>query len=663
MPLDDKELDERDQALMTEIETTFAEISLSPAQRARLHHRFRQTVTRQSGSGDSINWLGEESLDGPSKPSGPSPTAPRSDRRAGLTHGLGRAAVAAVLLLFLVGVLVARSLIPHGHSSRPGADGPAVSTVYAVQSETSSEQLLPLDPSTLKPQAGGPIQLSASDWAVSGDGSTVVTIDFEQGSTYIVVRSGFRGAERARFKSPVQGLLQPLQLNQDGSRLLVERQMDPSQWGVIDTSSGELLMSFQTGGISFGFSTPMLAEDVRLSPDGKHVYRFIFNNRVNATGSSALRIDVYDVATGQQTGTLSLPEVQVGTWAVSQAGAQEPLVYFLRPGIAISPDSKKIAIVDPGGNAVTMIDATKLTVERKVRISRSTGLLDRLLAGIGLSPRDAAAKTLDGVSRGAEFSADGKALYSDGFSYSKTSDNGPIGLGIDRIDLTNGKITSSSANSLPGFVVVHSTLSPDGKSLYVVGYSPSSNPGVNVQMTILRLDAQTLQEKASRPVDGVYSLELVTGDKPPATPTISTPTIPIGASDWPANSGDPGSMTLELSKTTVTPGEIITRTITNAGDYSGVITASAMLFEAQVNGTWPDIYYMGLGMNGEDPSDWVVGPGNAMNAAGYPPTALPARIPNVPPGTYRVRQDLSYDSAEGKPVQVTLSATITIVTP
>ena len=158
---------------------------------------------------------------------------------------------------------------------------------------------------------------------------------------------------------------------------------------------------------------------------------------------------------------------------------------------------------------MTLIDATKLAVERTVTLSRPSGAIERLLTSLGLASHRAAAKSLDGVLREASFSADGKALYVWGETDSTTNTSGMQGLGLERIDLARGRVT---AQTLSDGLFQQVKPSLDGESLYVLGFTSSSNPNEPVSRSIWRLDARTLQTKASRPVDNVYSFALATGN-------------------------------------------------------------------------------------------------------------------------------------------------------
>jgi hypothetical protein len=90
-----------------------------------------------------------------------------------------------------------------------------------------------------------------------------------------------------------------------------------------------------------------------------------------------------------------------------------------------------------------------------------------------------------------------------------------------------------------------------------------------------------------------------------------------------------------------------------------VYRAMALSAEQFENGSWETIYYLEL--DRQDPFDDAPGPNVAISAVGYGPAAIKARIPDVPPGTYRVRQDMSRDGFVPSSVLMTLYATIQII--
>jgi hypothetical protein len=497
-----EDLTDDELALGRKLGVSFAELSLAPAQRqrhlarlaqagathgaaSRVHEddRVRELAAQLSSTRDGTTRIGQ----------------PR------LRRTLEGAALVLIVLIFAAGALLARALMPGRGSSSSPATAPHVSTVYAVQQTASGANLLPLDPLTLADQSASPVAAPTTNWAVSADGSTMVTFDYEQGAAMISVRDGFAGPMRAHIAAPISGLISDIQLNYDGTRVLINRQMEPSQWSVIDTTSGKLLMSLDTKSPKLTFPTPVQADSLQLSPDGTRLYLFIFTDQTDASGPQPFRVIAYDVASGQQIATRAYPDIQVGVWETPGSSEADSVTHYQRPGIAISPDSREIAIVHPDGAAVTLIDAKNLKLKRTVSLTQPTEFLERALRKLGLAPRPAAAKTLDGVERSAAYSPDGTTLYTWGDTITTSATGGLQGPGFTRIDLNSGTAIQVFQGALIGQVQP----SPDGTSLYVTGYIPvvhTSTP----QHFVRRLDPVSLQTLAERTWPYVFNFELVT---------------------------------------------------------------------------------------------------------------------------------------------------------
>lgn len=507
MRLDDQ-LTAEEQALAASIGVAFEEIALTPAQRRRHLERLapRGRSPRATDSIDShhVAWTSRAKDIVASRVR--TPTATSSKRHPRLTRAIDGAALLLIVLLFAVGALLARSLMP-GQGSSPAsglANAPQLSTVYAFQQLPSGAMLLPLDPTTLADQPGGSHTPPSGYWAVSPDGSTIVTFVYRQGSGEVVVRDDFDEQERSSFASPVPGIVGTIELSNDGSRLLVNLRLQPSRWFVIDTRSGKLLMSLDTKSPSLALDTPMHTDDLHLSPDGLRLYRFVYIDRSDASGPQALRIIDYDVTTGKQLGTMAYDSILVGSWQSTLPGEPGPVSNFLGPGIAFSPNGQTIAVVQPDGSAVDLLDARKLTIQRIIPLSRPTSFLERALVDLGLAPRRAAAITMGGSLHFAAFSADGQTLYTWGDAISVDSTSGMQGLGFTRVDLTNG----ATRQDLSGAFIQQVQSSPDGTSIYVTGDLPTADP-TTVQSSIWRLDPQSLQTLAKRSLSAVYSFALV----------------------------------------------------------------------------------------------------------------------------------------------------------
>jgi hypothetical protein len=97
----------------------------------------------------------------------------------------------------------------------------------------------------------------------------------------------------------------------------------------------------------------------------------------------------------------------------------------------------------------------------------------------------------------------------------------------------------------------------------------------------------------------------------------------------------------------VQPNEVITRTIQGAqdriligNDFRTDIVGPDMMLEQRVQGNWRLLYYLGLGYEGEKPGYIRATSNIAITANGLSPVPATIQIPNLPPGTYRLREDV-----------------------
>ncbi len=202
--------------------------------------------------------------------------------------------------------------------------------------------------------------------------------------------------------------------------------------------------------------------------------------------------------------------------------------------------------------------------------------------------------------------------------------------------------------------------------------TPGGNYYTGMELDVVRLDGSAPRTIFSQRVDvDQYGLDgsppawrPVVSERPQPTPTAVATASPAGLpgiAPWPAATADPDGLSLALSKTTVKPGDVITRTIAGADRHPDVITSDTLFLEKQIDGQWRWIYFLDLAPPSGTPGNYVPGPDTAISAVGLLPQPFIFQIPNVPPGTYRLRQDATYGSDTGPATQVTLYATITVV--
>jgi hypothetical protein len=414
-------------------------------------------------------------------------------------------AIVILLVLTLPGAPIA---------AKPHDDDASHFALYASTDE--GREYRPLDPMTLQDMSGAEALTFAHDWpqvVISADGSTFVSIDTSQRplEDWIVVRDGVGGPERLAIT--VKEAVYNPRLSADGSRLVVEPTLmcgptgcGERTWYTYDTRSGDLVSTIQAD----------LGDTIwpdLLAPGGERLY-LPFHERpavrtttttpepgeISDIGPWLLQIAAYDLETGQELARMMAPAVFAGSWQVESID-QMYVGEMELPGIALSPDGSRIAVVDAAMEQLTLIDAATLEVVETHAIHAPEGAVDCLLRWLGATPQTAQAKVSQGRSVRATFSADGQHLYLTGHEMEVGDTIEEItghGLGLLQIDVKSGRIT---AETLVGHDAETIIPAPDEGSVYVVRPeepwwdNPSSTPNYVLQ----RLDAETLAPLAERP--------------------------------------------------------------------------------------------------------------------------------------------------------------------
>jgi len=453
----------------------------------------------------------------------------RGIRTAWSSRPLAEVATALLLILALVGSIVA--FRPQGMAPAATDAGPLTYDLYAA-TDQYGRGLGPLDPVTLDDAAPGPTfdappvglnQGGAVEWIGSTDGSTVVAIAqlsnnglaTSPDEVTIVVWDARTGAERARFH-PTTGIVYSPRLSRDGSRLVLRGEVfdtgEPlgpgeSVWYVHDTADGRLL-AMQPEDTGWG--------PFAIDPTATRVYQLIGDAAVHPTGPQPMHFTVSDLTTGDEIAQLELASVLGGTWPTEKERGGLPVMGRLSPGLAISPDGRTIAVVHANREAVTLIDAERLVVERTVDLARPRSWRDRLRDLVPLALQSAEAKQAEeGTWIGATFGGDGRYLYVTGSETEFGDGNRPtfLDLGIRVVNLEQGSII---AELPPGSAVDWVLPAPDSRSVYVFG--PMDQNNRTKGFILRRLDAATLDPLAERPFSPWRSAFLVMPIALPAPP-------------------------------------------------------------------------------------------------------------------------------------------------
>ncbi|MGH2532836.1 MAG: YncE family protein [Thermomicrobiales bacterium] len=417
----------------------------------------------------------------------------------------------------------------------------------------SGQALTPLDPLTLQDDRDAPVidlgrlpspwhalhEQRSATWVAAGDGSVFVGIEqppapLEERGMTIVVRDGWTGEERLRFQPgvPIERYAAPL-VSADGSRVVVEGSYEALQaernarhngfgassrraarlwdelrspqdmpppvmirWHVFDTATGRLVSTNNAAGpFAFGrWLDPAGTRLYYLSGPILRGYPSVTGWRESAGEPAPARIVAHDLATGEEVGRLELAGVPVGAWETA-----EHRIAAAEPGVALSPDGARLAVVHPDLSALTLIDAPRLRVERTVAIERPASLADRLLGLLPLMPRDAAAKgPAEGVYLHAVFSPDGARLYVAGREIERGEGgyaSRSRGLGLRVIDVASGNVVASAFSEAEIGEILPA---PDGRTVYVV----RNELFASQRWLLQRLDVVTLEVLAEREFDG-----------------------------------------------------------------------------------------------------------------------------------------------------------------
>lgn len=375
-----------------------------------------------------------------------------------------------------------------------------------VTDAPNGTKLIPIDPHTLADLEAGPaIETGSPLVSASADGGTLAAIvyphnrvvaDLPASDITIRILSAHTGAERTRFNPPAH--VNGPRLTPDGARLIAKL-LDGPEWYVFDTSDGRLLSTIQT--------EDMCCELAWIDPVGRTLYRMIVPDSPQASAAQTPLLVKYDLASGEEVDRLTLDGVSAGWWQTEREINGFPVPRYANPGIALSPDGRRLAVLHADGETLTMVDAERLEAVQTTLLSRPANPLGWL----GLIPNVAHAKFAEGVSWDVHFSPDGRRLYATGLESRLDEDEGPSyrGLGLRVIEVERGAIVAEAlADERIDWVVP----APDGGAVYAFGLrqTQGSIPMGSSTYLLRRLDAATLEITAEREFTGYRELFILT---------------------------------------------------------------------------------------------------------------------------------------------------------
>jgi WD40 repeat protein len=388
------------------------------------------------------------------------------------------------------------------------AKGDDVASTWLYQLESRyGRTLMPLNPLTLQdmPTAiGVPLgSVTAPNphaWMLtSADGSTVASVSYLGGNATTDTRARditvrvfdeATGFERAHFHPSVPILTQGL--SPDGSQLSGPRLTPVGSgdslhrvWCAVSTRTGRTVRTVQmvdadAWPAAYDFSGQRLyALDVHP-----------FNSQTHRPQTPAVL--AYDVRSGRQIGVLNLQGVLAGSGLTDREVNGRRVYAEWSPGLALSPDSRRLALLDGNTETLDLIDTASLKVVRTEAVTHPASLIERFGAWLGIVPQVALAKGGEGVVLTVRFSPDGTRLYVWGRRGSFDAAGSFIyqSLDLEVVRVDGGQIlaeTQKTMQTMPlGF-------SPDGSALYTLSASADLQGWV-----LRRVDPVTLKVAAER---------------------------------------------------------------------------------------------------------------------------------------------------------------------
>jgi hypothetical protein len=246
----------------------------------------------------------------------------------------------------------------------------------------------------------------------SADGRTVAHTDTQpplsplgvmQPASIVTVADSATGA--VRWTLPFAVATFTMGLSGDGSRLMLYRlsagQRSPFTLLTVDVASGATL------------STVTLPSSVAwptITPDLRTAYMLDTHNTgtwPNVT-SGAVTMRLFDTATGAER-EVPLPMVHAGVFPTDRTINGEPVIRSFSPGIAASPDSRRLYIVHPGANAIAVVNLKEGRVERTESIHPTISAAQQLFGWL-MPERVAAKEAPESTDAQAAIAPDGQTL-------------------------------------------------------------------------------------------------------------------------------------------------------------------------------------------------------------------------------------------------------------
>lgn len=410
-------------------------------------------------------------------------------------------------LLLITAALVAACTAP---ASQPNIETPSAggTRLLYLTASLDGSGLVPIDALSLRDLSSKPLlPASAGEPNPCGPGYSgqcaLVSASSDAGTLAVVGYSPSGAAGVSLFNARTGALLRRVipevpaivdGLSADGSRIFAR------SWPPAEINGQRLVLDARTGKVlerepAFSLEGDLVASV--LEGEGRRVYALVTSPDSRATGPREVSVGAWDLRTGRELWRRALPSLLAGEWLTGRVGSEGEVRAELVPGISLSPDGRRLAIVRAFDCCVVhgtiwLVDTSTGGLISQRAYDKAASIFERLFGS-----SMASAKEDEGTFVSASFAPDGRVLYV--HSQSWRVDTGYQYLGMSAIEIDGARVLGSDIKMETWWYqnrINWLNPSSDGKWLYVfLQRTGNADPKGYV---LRRLDPRTLAVLAER---------------------------------------------------------------------------------------------------------------------------------------------------------------------
>jgi len=343
------------------------------------------------------------------------------------------------------------------------AASPLAQAVLVQQCGAENCTLYPVEVQAGQPLAGlEPLDLKRySLQAFSPDGRTLAVVSYHDNTT---LSDGQLSLVNLQQWQPVTTTLTFdhlgwLLFSPDGAMLLAgsfDQQLNP-------TSVTFTLVQIARQQIVAQATVPFLPRLVRFTPDGRGVMVYGIDSwQYGAVSDARPHVALLDAADLSLTWQTTLAEVRDGMYLLAPSDHPEEDTISWSPAVVAAPDRPALYLVHADEDRLTVVEFDRRRVAT-VALAPRLSWVERLLM---LTARPAYAKVLNGTSKQAVVSPDGRYLYVVGTTYDYHEQEQTLTpLGLQVVESATGAEVAQLVSAAESVA-----LAPDGERLYLHGW-------------------------------------------------------------------------------------------------------------------------------------------------------------------------------------------------